>query len=50
MAIQVTQGSSSLEQPDLSFDSLPTQPSKHKLQEFPAQEWHCLCGDREGTF
>lgn len=33
MAIPVIPGSSSLEQPDLSFDVLPTEPSKHKLQQ-----------------
>lgn len=44
MVIQVIQGSSSLEHPDLSFDSLPMQPSNHKSrQEFPAQEWHLAC-------
>lgn len=55
MAIQVLQDGSSLEHPDQSFDSVPKQPSNHKLnQEFPAQEWHLAChcprGDQELSF
>lgn len=55
MAIQVIQGSSSLEHPVPSFDSLSTQPSNNKsCQEFPAQEWHlarhCPRGDWELSF